>query len=245
MSEPIPDLTTRYADHADGLLDWHLPAGGAPADGTPVVVVVHGGFWRARTDRAHTRPQARALADLGLVVVTPEYRRVGAGGGWPVTGEDVRAAVDAVPGACAGQGFVPGPVTAVGHSAGGHLVLWLAATGAALDRVVALAPVCDLVEAVRRRLGDGATQALLGDLAPEVADPMTLLTERGECPVAVVHGRQDEPVPVALSRGLVARHPWIRLVEVDAAHMDLVDPTSSAWREVVAQVAPGAAKAPR
>jgi acetyl esterase/lipase len=229
-----PDLTLPYADHPCGLVDWHLPDGRTPADGTPVVLVVHGGFWKAEYDREHTRPQARALADLGHAVATPEYRRVAAGGGWPTTGLDVRAALDAVPGMAARLGFTPGPVTAVGHSAGGQLVLWLAATGAPLDHVVALAPVCDLEEAIRLHLGDGAAHALLGDLPPADADPMTLLERRPAGAVTVVHGTRDASVPVSLSRGLVARHPWIRYVEVDADHMELIDPGSTVWRDVTA-----------
>lgn len=229
-----PDLTLPYADHASGIVDWHLPAEGSPEDGTPVLLVVHGGFWKVQYDREHTREQAGALRDLGFAVATPEYRRVPGDGGWPTTGEDVRAALDALPRMCAEIGFRPGPVTAVGHSAGGHLVLWLAATGAPLAHAVALAPVCDLTEAIRLHLGDGAAQALLGDVDPAEADPMTLLDARPECPVTVVHGRQDDDVPVSLARGLVARHPWIRYVEVDADHMVLIDPDSAAWQDVTA-----------
>lgn len=240
-----PDLTLRYAAHACGELDVHLPAGEPSGR---VVLVVHGGFWKASIDREHTRPQARALADLGHTVVTPEYRRVpeslasralhprAGGGGWPTTGDDVRAALDATPRLLAGAGVPSGPVTAVGHSAGGHLVLWLAATGAPVVRTVALAPVCDLAEAVRRDLGGGAAARLLGDHSLAAADPMTLLADRPEGPVVVVHGRQDEPVPVDLSRGLVGRHPWIGYDEIDSDHMSLVDPSSAAWPHVVAAV---------
>lgn len=242
MSEP--DLTLRYDDHRDAILDVHLPPEArepGPTAAPPLVVVVHGGFWKAEWDRTHTRPQARALADLGCLVVTPEYRRVRAGGGWPVTGTDVRRAVDAAPDLLAARGLRHGRRTAVGHSAGGQLVLWLAATGAALDHVVALAPVCDLREAVRLGLGDDATPALLGDSPVEDADPMTLLERRPGCSVTVVHGDADEPVPVGLSRGLVARHPWIRYVELPGVgHRDLVEPTSAAWPTVVEAVLPEA-----
>lgn len=236
-----PDLVLRYADHACGLLDLHLPGGAMPEAPAPVVLLVHGGFWRSAWDRTHTRPQARALADLGHVVVTPEYRRVGpgddrggAGGGWPTTGDDVRRALAALPAALP---WTPVRTTAVGHSAGGHLVLWLAATGAPLDHVVALAPVCDLREALRLDLGDGAAAALLAGADPADADPMTLLDERPEGTVAVVHGTRDDAVPVALSRALAARHPWISCTEVDADHMALIDPTSSAWPVVVRALA--------
>lgn len=238
-----PDLVLRYADHACGLLDLHLPGGEMPDAPTSVLLLVHGGFWRSAWDRGHTRPQARALADLGHVVVTTEYRRVGpgddrdgAGGGWPTTGDDVRRALAALP---AVLPWAPTRTTAVGHSAGGHLVLWLAATGAPLDHVVALAPVCDLREALRLDLGDGAAAALLAGADPADADPMVLLDDRPACTVTVVHGTRDDAVPVTLSRALAARHPWISCAEVDADHMALIDPTSSAWPVVVGAVGPG------
>ena len=65
MSGPLPDATVRWADHQDGLLDVHLPDGRLPTRAAGVVLLVHGGFWKAAYDRHHTRAQARALADRG------------------------------------------------------------------------------------------------------------------------------------------------------------------------------------
>ncbi|MCW2866411.1 MAG: alpha/beta hydrolase [Marmoricola sp.] len=239
----LPDLTLRYADHEDGLVDVHLPGGSLPAAGggadadppVPLVVYVHGGFWRTAYDRRHARPLARALADEGAVVASVEYRRVGEGadGGWPTTGEDVRDAVAALPGLLAEVGVRTGPARLVGHSAGGHLVLWLVATGVPCERVVPLAPVCDLGEASRRHLGDDATAALMGGQDPAVADPMVLLhatpAPADRATATIVHGRADDVVPLALSEGLVAAHPWIALEVVEADHMDVIDPGSAAW----------------
>ena len=120
-----------------------------------------------------------------------------------------------------------------GHSAGGHLALWLAATGAPVVRVVALAPVCDLREAIRLGLGNHATEALLAGADPAAADPMTLLDDRPTASVAIVHGVEDLDVPVSLSRGLVARHPWIDLQEVPGGHFEPIEPGSPVWPAVV------------
>ena len=77
MTGPLPDATARYAGHQDAVVDLHLPAGSLPTGpDTPLVVLLHGGFWKQEWDRRHTRPMARALAERGLVVATPEYRRV-------------------------------------------------------------------------------------------------------------------------------------------------------------------------
>ena len=230
----LPDATLRYAGHEDAVIDLHLPGGSRPlGSDTPLVVLLHGGFWKQEWDRRHTREQARALADLGAVVATPEYRRVRGGGGWPVTGDDVLVAVRRLPELLGGLGITTGETRVVGHSAGGHLALWLVAQELILARVVALAPVCDLREAIRLGLGDDATQALLGDHDPSDADPMTLLEERPGCAVSIVHGVADDAVPVSLSRGFVARHAWAALHEVPGGHMEPIEPGSVAWPVVL------------
>jgi acetyl esterase/lipase len=229
MTSMLPDATVRYADHDDGVIDLHLPQ--VPSG--RVVVLVHGGFWKLEHDRRHTREMAGALAARGHLVATPEYRRVRGGGGWPITCEDVRDAITRLPMLLDGLGLPRGPVTVAGHSAGGHLALWLATTGVPVRRVVALAPVSDLYAAMRLGLGDRATQAFLGEAAPEPADPMTLFAHRPDVEIVIVHGDADADVPVSLSRGFVAAHPWVQLHEVaEAGHMDLIDPGSSAWPTV-------------
>src|SRR5262245_45722987 len=119
-----PDLTVRYGTDPDQLVDLRLPAG--PTD-RPLVIFIHGGFWRVAYDRAHVAPLATDLAERGWPTATVEYRRVGqAGGGWPGTLDDIAAAVEALP-ALVAQAGVPldasAPILA-GHSAGGHLALW-------------------------------------------------------------------------------------------------------------------------
>src|ERR1700712_3275942 len=122
-----PDATFRYDDRADAVVDVHLP----PAQGRGLLFLVHGGFWKQEWDRTHTRPMARALAGGGLVA-TPEYRRVGGGGGWPTTGDDVRRAFDLLPTLVRELGVETDRTVVTGHSAGGHLALWLPPTGGPL-----------------------------------------------------------------------------------------------------------------
>jgi len=226
----LPDATVRYAEHDDAVVDLHLPDG--PAD--RVVVLVHGGFWKAEWDRRHTRPMARALAEEGCLVTTPEYRRVGNGGGWPVTGDDVHLAVSRLPELLDGLDIAaPGPLVVTGHSAGGHLALWLATTGLPIRRVVALAPVCDLQEAIRLGLGSNATTAFLGGANTASADPTVFLQKRPLADVHIVHGVADEVVPVSLSRRLVEAHPWVELREVPGGHFEPIEPGSGAWTTVL------------
>src|SRR5690348_11935492 len=93
-----------------------------------VVVVVHGGFWRHAYDLSLGRPLAADLAATGLAAWNIEYRRVGGGGGWPATFDDVAAAVDALAGPVSSVHPLPlDRVVALGHSAGGQLAAWLSA----------------------------------------------------------------------------------------------------------------------
>ena len=241
---PLPDAVLRYDERTDAVIDVFLPEGAAQS----LVVFLHGGFWRAAYDRVHVRPLAVALAREGFVVALPEYRRVGSGdsgggGGWPTTCEDVRLAMTRLPGLLSATGVVPTRTVLTGHSAGGHLALWLTATGLTeLDAVVPLAPVGDLRAASAIQMGDGAVQAFLGgepaDLASsyDAADPAVLLDGyRPDCPVRILHGTADDVVTIENSRGLMRRHPWIELVELDGVdHFDLVDPEAPVHAELLA-----------
>lgn len=227
MPNTSPDSVLRYDDRPDGVIDLHEP----PGPPTGLVFLVHGGFWKQRYDRTHTRPMARALADAGYLVATPEYRR--GPGCWPAAGEDLVAAYEHI---CRfvgprlpGQRATPA-VSTVGHSAGGQLALWLS-TRVEVDRVVALAPVCDLREAIRLGLGDDAVVTMLGDVDPDEADPMKVL--RPGTDTVIVHGVEDEDVPIELSRNLVAAHPWVALHEVPGDHFGPIDPTSEVWPAVL------------
>ncbi|MEH1101002.1 alpha/beta hydrolase family protein [Micromonospora sp. CPCC 205561] len=243
---PPPDRTVSYGDHPDQVADLRLPAGSGPA--RRLVVVVHGGFWRAEYDRRHTDPLAAALAGLGHPVAQLEYRRTGQpGGGWPATPADVltgvaelpRLATEALPGRVAA-----GAPLLVGHSAGGHLALYAAAAApAAVGGVLALAPVSDLAEAYRLDLDEGAVAALLGGgptAVPEAyaaADPRLLVPTQTR--TVVIHGALDRQVPVAMSRDFVAADRAAggdtRLVELpECEHFGLIDPESAAWPHITA-----------
>lgn len=235
-ADPAPDRSLAYADRRDAVVDLHLPSA-APGRSWPLVVLVHGGFWKEQYDRTHLRPLARALTGEGFVVATPEYRRVGGGGGWPTTATDVLDVVRTLPGLLRDAGIAVGSTSIVGHSAGGQLALWLAGEVPGLAGVVALAPVADLRRAAELDLGDGAVQAFLGGTPDEVdyapADPLTRLAHRPDAPVVVLHGDADDDVPVELSHRLVAAYPWVRLVEPACGHFELIDPAHPAFGELV------------
>jgi alpha-beta hydrolase superfamily lysophospholipase len=191
---------------------------------------------------------ADALRQEGFLVATPEYRRTGAtgdrAGGWPATCEDVRLAVERLPELLAGLGIaVPASTYALGHSAGGHLVLWLASEKLGLDRVVALAPVGDLRDAFERDLDGGAVRDLIGGSPDELphryaaADPSTRLRVDPGMPIVVLHGTADRQVPLENSAWADALPHVERRVLDDVDHFDLMTPGSPAWPAVLAAVA--------
>lgn len=240
---PEPDATLRYGDHPDQVADLRLPAEPA-GEPLPLVVVIHGGFWRAEYDRTHTGPLAADLAARGYPVVQLEYRRTGQpGGGWPGTLEDVAAGLTALPGLLAAAGVepAPGPPILFGHSAGGQLALWWAAEPGRARGVLALAPVSNLVEAYELDLDDGAVAALLGGGPDEFPDRYAAIDPHLLSPPAartvLIHGGLDQQVPVTLNRRYAAEAAAaggdIRLIELpDCEHFGLIDPASPAWPRV-------------
>lgn len=219
---PPPARAWTYGALADQVADLYLPAAGGPRRAT--VVLVHGGFWRPAYDRTHLRAMAAALAARGHPVVSLEYRRVP---GQPdLTTSDVRAALAAVH----ADPDLPGRPAVVGHSAGGHLALWLAAQPGPAIHVIALAPVADLSEADRLGLDDGAVRDFLGS-APHARpdlDPVRL-PPAGH-PVALLHGTADTLVPPSLSRGYAEAHPDARLIELAGiGHFEPIDPQAPPW----------------
>lgn len=234
---PPPDLTFAYGPGPEHVVDVRLPAR-LPA---PLVVVIHGGFWRETYDRTHTGPQATALAEAGYVVAVPEYRRTGQeGGGWPGTFDDVAAALEALPALLAP--YTPGPAILLGHSAGAHLALWAATwPGAPVRAVVSLAGCADLTMCARLNLDEGATELLLGgspDAVPDryaSADPALLppLT----VPVILLHGTADDRVPIDVSRSYASRTGAALRELPGAGHFALIDPLSPVWPQVLEALA--------
>jgi acetyl esterase/lipase len=214
--------------------DLHLPAGPGPHR---VVVVIHGGYWRAKYGKLSTRAIAADLARHGVAAWNIEYRRLGRGqgGGWPATFDDVGAAIDLLSEVGGGR-LELDSVAAVGHSAGGQLAIWAAARReprVRITRVASLAAPLDLV-----RVGEPARE-LLGGTPQEVperfaaADPMQLLPLG--LPTLLMHGADDETVPVARSREYAhaarAAGDSVELIEPSPGHHRVfADPRSEAWQ---------------
>src|SRR5439155_19677081 len=148
--------------------ELRLPKSGGPF---PIVMNIHGGFWRAKYDLKHTGHLCAAQTAKGVATWNIEYRRVGnKGGGWPGTFEDVASAYRFLPQIAKRYNLDPTRTATMGHSAGGQLALCLAAHEPSVKRVISLAGVVYLQQDVELPLSDDAYVEFLVMKPKEVRD---------------------------------------------------------------------------
>ena len=238
--QPAPDERVTYGADAQQFLEVRL----ARASGIHAGLInIHGGYWRAKYDLAHAGHLCEALRAAGVATFNVEYRRVGnAGGGWPGTFDDIRAAYRFVRQQAARFRVDAGRLAVMGHSAGGQLALCLAAHEASVRRVISLAGVLDLKKAYALHLSNDAVVEFLGgkpDAVPEhyrEADPMELAIPARQW---ILCGKDDDVVPPEFSREYVRyktsanRKENVELVEIArAGHFELIDPSAEAFARV-------------
>lgn len=194
--------------------------------GRGLVVLVHGGFWRREWERDTMESLAVDLHRRGFSTWNVEYRRLGVGGGWPGSFDDILAALDNVPEL--GLGDVP--VVVLGHSAGGFMAMWLGPRSHTPIRlIVSMAAVTDLHIHARSGLyGAEEVQRLLDAGAPATADREATRT-------LLVHGEQDTHVPFDHASAL-RNGPGIELIAARAGHFQLLDPQRDPWPDVVDRI---------
>ena len=240
LAPPPADARIAYGTDRNQFGEIRLPRSSGPF---PVVINIHGGFWRARYDLGHAGHLCAALTAKGLATWNVEYRRVGnAGGGWPGTFEDVRNAYRFLPQLAQSYKLDSTKVLVMGHSAGGELALCLAAHEPSLKHVISLAGVIDLRQAWDLHLGNDAVVDFLGGKPSQIgeyyreADPMQLSVAR-TTRQWLIHGAEDDVVPSIFSRNYAEqrkkRGEEARYLEISTAgHFDLIDPRSKAWPKV-------------
>jgi acetyl esterase/lipase len=228
LSGSNPDVEFSYGSHPDQIAEVRNGSNGTGLS-RPMVIVIHGGFWSPSYDRTHISALSTAISREGFTTVTLEYRRIISQP--DITLQDIKLGIECAQrtvSACNGR------VILVGHSAGGHLALWAAATceNILINAVVALAPVADLALADHWNLGGGAVRMFLGTApANRVdADPAKLPAPR--VPVVCIHGAHDRIVPVAITSGY-RTIPGVHftLIELEnTGHFALIDPRTAAWQ---------------
>lgn len=241
------------ADPLQNWADFYLPAGPQRRDSIPLVVLIHGGSWKAQWGAGTMRSYAMDLARRGMAVYNVEYRRVGSGGGWPTTFTDVADALDYV--VQVDERFPQITVDdelVVGHSAGAQLAAW-ASTRNTLrpneigsepkfrpTRVVALAGPLDMTYAATH--GNDRIVTVLGGTPTQVpqryrsVDPIQNIDPT--MPVIAIHGDRDTVVPLSQSQRYISavdRRGGIGalIIAKGEDHVSIVDARSRAYRHIL------------
>ena len=253
-----PTHTVQWGAGATDIADLWLPDGAGPH---PVVVMIHGGCWQKEiADRTLMNWAAEDLRTRGLAVWNIEYRGVDeAGGGYPGTFLDVAHAADALRDQAAAHNLDLTRVAAFGHSAGGHLAMWLAArprlpqaSPMRMDNPLKLVGVvnsgglADLAESKdvtdRSCLAD-IYDKLVGDISPSRALVLSDTSPAEMLPLSVrqvsVNGHDDRIAPPVLGESMArkARAAGDQAeaeVVLNTGHVELVSPGSKAWDVEVA-----------
>ena len=246
LSKPAPPADSRltYGPDPYQFIDLRFPKSNKTRKAaSPLVISIHGGYWRAAYNLDHAGHLCAALTTQGLTTANLEYRRVGNdGGAWPGTFADIRSAYQFLVQHASTHKLDAARIVVMGHSAGGQLALCLAAREPQIQAAVSLAGVIDLQQSYALHLSSDAVVEFLGG-TPSVAvdhyreaDPMNLAIKSRQY---LVHGSLDEIVPPSFSRDYARKKRGakekenVQLVEMaKAGHFELIDPRSGAGRKV-------------
>ncbi len=236
---PVADVRIPYGSDVNQFGDLRVPPGTGPH---PLVINIHGGFWKAAYSLEHNGHLCEALRKRGVATWSIEYRRIAQpGGGWPGTFDDVKAAAEYALNLPKNQPIDPSRVIAMGHSAGGHLALWLAAESRWLQGAISLAGVADLRKAHALRLSQGIVDTFLGGSPEQVPDRYGSASPMERLPIGkpmtLIHGEKDNIVPIEIARGFEAAArkagDAVKLHALaNTGHFELIDPRSSQWATV-------------
>lgn len=250
-----PDHRLAYGEDSSQYGELRLPRGAGPH---PVVVLFHGGCWREFSSASSIAPMADALKAEGIATWNVEYRRLHRpGGGWPGTYLDAARAVDHLRALAGTHHLDLARVVVVGHSAGAHLAMWVAArsrlpAGSALHRpdplpirgVVNLSGTPDMaadLPGLPGACGEDVVRLMMGGTPQTVPDRYAQASAISMLPLGVpqasIWGARDDQVPLVLAerytRAARQAGDRVRLVVDSAAgHFETASPRAAVWPAV-------------
>jgi acetyl esterase/lipase len=241
-----PATVHQYGLEPDQKAELRIPSTGQHA--FPVAVLIHGGYWHSRWELDLMDAMAVDLTNRGYATWNIEYRRPD-DAGWDAMTKDVEQAVKHLAAISVDHPIDLERVVALGHSAGGQILLRLIADLNAQPNApvhvafgVSLAGVLDLETADRRWLGEAAVSTAIGahhaDLPAVYAASSPIRRLPLGSPHAVVYGLQDNLDLQDISRSYLAaaRRNSDQVLELSGAgdHFDVIDPRSAIWPEIAA-----------
>ena len=147
--------------------------------------------------------------------------------------------------------FLPGqPVVLIGSSLGGLTAAWVAEQCPQVERLVLLAPAFEFLTHWLPKLGNQRLRAW------QSGDPLMVYHYGAEqllplsyqfvvdsdryrsstplqrpIPTLILHGLQDDVIPIHASRNYAQSRPWVELVELDSDHA-LADVSPAIWGSI-------------
>jgi pimeloyl-ACP methyl ester carboxylesterase len=145
------------------------------------------------------------------------------------------------------------PVTLIGSSFGGLTAAWLAEKCPQIQRLILLAPAFGFLEHWLPKLGQArvkqwqesgylsvyhyAQQRQLPLHYNFVTDLSQYRDEqlRRSLPTLILHGKNDEVIPIDASRKYACLRPWVELIELDSDHglIDVLDAIEQAIKDFI------------
>jgi acetyl esterase/lipase len=229
---PSADQTITYGESDHHIIDVFLPH---HAKTKSNIILIHGGCWQNQYDRLYMGYLAQSLSERGYRVFNIEYRRTGdEGGGYPGTLEDILQAYHRI------QLFITEnlngdrEMNVIGHSAGGHLSLWLAAKEPSVSAVVGLAAISDLSTYAMGSSSCQTSALKFMGVRPEeaaddyqMADPLLMDVPKGM--ITLISTEKDLIVPPSHNDAYTLKMGAKHHIIAEMGHFDLVAPTSVIW----------------
>jgi pimeloyl-ACP methyl ester carboxylesterase len=254
LKSATPDAKISYGEQSEQFGKLFLPKSQQKnTKPYPTIILLHGGCWRAQHGLAQLGQLSKALTELGYAVWNLEFRRLGNGGGFPITFEDVALGADFLESLSKKYSLDMSNVITMGHSAGGHLALWLAGrhhldekstlyskNTLNIKAVISLAGIPDLKEAVNQNICSGASEELVGGLPNDIptiyqqASPLHLLPLN--IPQWHLVGEKDPIVPSTYLQSYITKATKVEKsnnlkLEIipEIGHFEMVMPNTQSW----------------